>query len=171
MAAEAPATVSDADVFRNQARMTHQVVRMNVDGITQEDSLVQPDPAGNCLNWVVGHLLCIYNQSLGLLGQERVMDEAALKRYERGSPPIRDAAEALDLSQMMTSWDETSRRVDAGLASLTPDALDQPVPVSPTGNPNETVRSLVSTVMFHQAYHAGQTGILRRIAGKEGAIR
>jgi uncharacterized damage-inducible protein DinB len=26
-------------------------------------------------------------------------------------------------------------------------------------------------LMFHQAYHAGQTAVLRRIAGKEGAIR
>ena len=34
-----------------------------------------------------------------------------------------------------------------------------------------TVRSIINTVMFHQAYHAGQTAVLRRIAGKEGAIR
>jgi uncharacterized damage-inducible protein DinB len=25
--------------------------------------------------------------------------------------------------------------------------------------------------MWHQAYHTGQTAVLRRIAGKEGAIR
>jgi len=48
--------------------------------------------------------------------------------------------------------------------------LDRPVK-SPTGNPNETVRTLLTTIMFHQAYHAGQTAVLRRIAGKEGAIR
>jgi hypothetical protein len=26
-------------------------------------------------------------------------------------------------------------------------------------------------VFFHQAYHSGQTGLLRRMAGKEGAIK
>jgi hypothetical protein len=61
--------------------------------------------------------------------------------------------------------------VDAGLAAIDPETFDDPVPESPTGNPDETVRSLMSTVMFHQAYHAGQTAVLRRIAGKEGAIR
>ena len=49
--------------------------------------------------------------------------------------------------------------------------LDRPAPHSPSGNPDETVRSLLTTVFFHQAYHAGQTALLRRIAGREGAIR
>lgn len=38
-------------------------------------------------------------------------------------------------------------------------------------NPEETVSSLLTVVLFHRGYHAGQTGILRRIAGKAGAIR
>lgn len=33
------------------------------------------------------------------------------------------------------------------------------------------MRSILATVLFRQAYHAGQTGILRRLAGKEEAIR
>jgi hypothetical protein len=33
------------------------------------------------------------------------------------------------------------------------------------------VRSLLATVAFHQAYHAGQTGTLRRVVGKSGAIK
>jgi uncharacterized damage-inducible protein DinB len=49
--------------------------------------------------------------------------------------------------------------------------MDEPAPFSPTNNPKETVRSLLATVFFHQAYHVGQTGLLRRIAGKEGAIK
>jgi uncharacterized damage-inducible protein DinB len=30
---------------------------------------------------------------------------------------------------------------------------------------------VLATVFFHQAYHAGQAGVLRRVAGREGAIR
>jgi hypothetical protein len=162
--------VSEVEILRHQARTTRQVVRLNVDGLTQEESLIQPDPAGNCLNWVVGHLVCIYEQALPMLGQKPVLGEGALKRYARGTPPLSDAAEALDLSELLTAWDEASERIDAGLASLTTEALDRPAPRSPTGDPNETVRSLLATVLFHQAYHSGQTGLLRRIAGKEGAI-
>ena len=79
-------------------------------------------------------------------------------------------AEALDFQVLLAAWNDASDRVDAGLAAVTPEALDKPASGSPTNNPNETVRSLLPTVLFHQAYHAGQTGILRRIAGKPGAI-
>ncbi|HEX6864153.1 MAG TPA: DinB family protein [Thermoanaerobaculia bacterium] len=171
MTTAAPATSSEIEVFRHQAGMALAVFRANTEGVTQEESLIQPSPAGNCLNWVVGHLACIYNKVLPMLGQERVMEEEALKRYDRGAPPIEDAAEALELRDLIAVFEKASERVDAGLAGLSPAVLDQKVPESPSGNPNETVRSLLSTIAFHQAYHVGQTGVLRRISGKEGAIR
>ncbi len=70
----------------------------------------------------------------------------------------------------MTARDEAAERIGAGLAGLTSKALDAPAPPSPNNDPGETVRPLLALVFFHQAYHAGQTGILRRIAGKAGAI-
>jgi uncharacterized damage-inducible protein DinB len=151
--------------------MAHGVVRLNAEGVTQSESMIQPQPGGNCLNWVVGHLLAIYHHVLPLLRQEPVLAPASLKRYDRGSPPIRDAADALELFELMAAWDECARRIDAGLAAVPPESLGAPAPFSPTNDPKETVGSLLSTVVFHQAYHAGQTGVLRRIVGKEGAIR
>ncbi|HVE78178.1 MAG TPA: DinB family protein [Gemmatimonadaceae bacterium] len=169
--ATTPGTAADVQVLRHQARMCQYVVGLNLEGVTHEDSLIQPSPDGNCLNWVVGHLTAIYQHALRLLGQEPVMPEGALARYDRGSAPIRDAAEARRLEELVAAWNETTRRIDAGLAALSPETLDQPAPFSPEGDPNETVRSLLTAIAWHQAYHAGQTGILRRIAGKPGAIR
>lgn len=163
-------TASEVQVYSHQAMVTHEVVRRNVEGLTQEESLIQPNPGGNCLNWVVGHLVAIYDQALPLLGQKPVREDGSLKRYDRGTPPLENPAEALELSELMSIWKEATDRVQAGLATLSPEDLDRPAPHSPSNNPDETVRSLLSTIFFHQAYHAGQTGILRRIAGKEGAI-
>jgi uncharacterized damage-inducible protein DinB len=170
MSSTEPAVDRTIDTFRHQAGMIRAVVGMNLDGITHEESLTTPRPAGNSDNWVLGHILCIYNNFLPLLGQEPVMDREPLKRYDRGSPPL-DPARALPLDELRAGWEAAAERVDAGLAALDPDRLDQRAPFSPSGNPDETVRSLISTVMFHHAYHAGQLGILRRVAGKEGAIK
>jgi DinB superfamily len=165
------AVASELEILRHQAGMTDGVLRVNTEGVSHAESLVQPQPDGNCLNWVVGHLACIYNNALPLVGQEPVVDRTVLQRYDRGSPPLRDASEAMDLQELLGLWARVSERFQAGIAGLTPEVLDQPAPFSPSDDPNETVRSLLSTVLFHQAYHAGQTGVLRRIAGKEGAIR
>lgn len=160
----------ETEVLRLSFRATRDVVKRNVEGLTQEESMIQPEPAGNCLNWVMGHLLCVYDQALLLVGQAPVMGQEALQRYKRGSAPLKNSGEALPLSEMVKAWDEASNRMDAGLAAVTSQALDSPAPFSPTKNPNETVRSLLSVLAFHQAYHAGQTGLLRRLAGKAGAI-
>jgi len=169
-ARSAPLSIT-TDVLRHQAGMVHQVVKLNVEGVTQSESLIQPQPAGNCLNWVLGHLLAVYHQVLPLLGQEPVIESSVIQRYNRGSAPMLDGTEALDISELTAAWDECCMRVDAGLAGLSAETLAAPAPRSPTGNPDETIGSLLSTVCWHQAYHAGQTGILRRIAGKPGAIK
>jgi uncharacterized damage-inducible protein DinB len=170
MTAASIGSLSAVDVMRQQARIAHAVVRMNTDGLSHAESLIQPQPGGNCLNWVVGHLIAIYHHTFPLLGQEPVLPEPVRARYDRGSAPMRDAAEASDFSELLNAWDETSRRFDTGLATLSPDALTNPAPRSPSNDPNETIGSLLSTISWHQAYHVGQTGLLRRVAGKRGAI-
>lgn len=124
------------------------------------------------MNWVVGHLVSTYNDAvLPLLGQQPVLDADVLKRYGRGSGELREPSEAQPLEALMTAWDEVTNRVDAGLAAITAEALNRPAPFSPRNNPDETVRSLLTIIVFHQAYHCGQAGLLRRMAGKDGALK
>jgi hypothetical protein len=169
--ATAPVAVSkEIEVLRQQARATQRVVRLNVEGISHEESLIHPQPEGNCLNWVIGHLVSAYQSIFPLLGQEPVMGEGRLKPYARHSSPLKDSAEAVPLQELLAVFGTASERVDAGLAVLAPKKLDEPAPYSPTNDPKETVRSLLASISFHQAYHAGQTGLLRRVIGKPGAI-
>ena len=170
MSTTAPIQRGEIAALRQQAYITHLVLRRTLDGLSQADTLIQPREAGNCLNWVVGHLLAIYHNVLPLLEQEPVLPAELLERYDRGAPPLRDPARAVDIGELLTAWDETSRRVDAGLAALDPATLGSPAPFSPSGDANETIGTLLATIAWHQAYHVGQAGLLRRIAGKGGVI-
>lgn len=167
----AAAAASELEGFRHMARLTDIVLHANVAGVSQAESLAHPEPAGNCLNWVVGHIVCVGNKALPVFGQAPVVEPSSLDRYDRGSAPITDAADAMDIGELMGIWEQVVPRVDAGLAALPVEALGQPAPFSPSGNPDETVGSLIATVIFHQAYHSGQTGVLRRVSGKEGAVK
>jgi len=170
------ATTKDAipsatDVLRMQGQVIRRILRLNTDRLSQLESLVQPRPAGNCLNWNVGHLLWTNEQLLALLEQPPVLGEKALERYARGSKPLCNAPEAMPLEAMLKAWDESWTRIDAALAHWTPERLAPPAPFSPRNNPDETVGSLLAIILFHQASHTGQTSLLRRLAGKPGAIR
>lgn len=58
-----------------------------------------------------------------------------------------------------------------GLASREPETLGNPAPFSPGDNRDETIGTLLMAIAWHQAYHVGHTGLLRRLAGSDGAIR
>ena len=160
-----------ADLFRHQAHLVRQVVGMNLAGVTHDESLAHPPGGGNSINWVLGHLVWTYEGALPLLGREPVLPKGAVERYARGSAQLADGEEPLPLADLQAAWDRANDRIDQGLAALPDDALDRPAPFSPGNDPNETVGSLISTVLFHQTYHGGQLGVLRRVAGKAGAIR
>jgi uncharacterized damage-inducible protein DinB len=165
------ATTGEVRVLLEQVQAISRTLRGNTEGLTQEESLAQPEPGGNCLNWVVGHLMDTWDLLLPLVGQQPVLGREALVRYKRGSSELQDSADALPLNDLLSACDEAGRRMEEGLATLTPEKLDAPAPFSPRKKADETVCSLLSLVIFHQAYHTGQTGLLRRIAGKEGKIK
>lgn len=176
MTASATAQPADAlqteiRVFRHLGVMVQAVVGANTAGITHHESLVSPSAGGNCLNWVMGHLLWTYNAVLPRLGQQAVMPAAELERYRRGGDPIESGGEAMDFGKLMAAWNEATARVDAGMAALTSRDLDGPGVQTGSPEPDSTFRESLTTLLFHQAYHGGQTAVLRRVAGREGAIR
>jgi hypothetical protein len=167
----APSAAAELAIFTKQAQIVQGVVRRNTSDLTHDDSICQPQPGGNCLNWVIGHLLWVYDMLLPALGQEPVLGDRIPSGYQRHSSDQLNPSQTLPLSEVLAAFDQASTRFQAGLASVTPELLDSLAPFSPSNNPKETVRSLLISVSFHQAYHSGQTGLLRRLAGKEGAIK
>ena len=59
-----------AKTIAYQFGLTSYVLEKNVAGVSHQESLINPDPGGSCLNWVVGHLTLSRNRALRLFGQE-----------------------------------------------------------------------------------------------------
>ncbi|HPF69705.1 MAG TPA: DinB family protein [Candidatus Krumholzibacteria bacterium] len=154
-----------------QFRYTSFVFGANLEGLTDEDALRQPAPGGNCINWVAGHIVHARAGLVRLVGGTPPYDADHYRRYERASTPITSAADAVALSRIRADFAATRGPLDAGLATLTDDRLADPAPFSPGNNPEETIGTLLAGLAFHEAYHTGQLGVLRRLAGADGAIR
>lgn len=161
----------NTELLTTQLSYTHYVVKKNTDELTHEESLSQPQPGGNCVNWVVGHIIASRNGLLELLGEEPVWPKEQAERYRRGGKPITDGSDAVSFDRMKKDLDRSQERIMSALEHFDPERLAEPAPWSPFGNENETYGSLLAGLAFHEAYHAGQTGVLRRLAGKDGAIR
>lgn len=147
----------------------HHAVKTNLEGLSHEDCLVQPEPGGNCMNWVLGHIVATRNQILKQLGKDPIWSENKTAVYDRGSEPITDRARALSLEEILGDLEKSQDSIVAGLKGMTERDLEAPAGDKTAGV--KTVGQWLAFLQFHEAYHVGQTALLRRIAGREGAIK
>jgi uncharacterized damage-inducible protein DinB len=160
----------DAKTLLKMFGVSHGVMRMNLDSLDHEASLVQPRPAGNCINWVVAHILAVRDQMFGVLGLEPVLGESGI-RYRRGSPPVREASDAIPFPDLLAALTRSQERLEGALAGYTPEQLAAPFDGARLPGRPSTVAEVLIFFHVHESYHAGQLGVLRRVAGREGAIR
>lgn len=157
----------DPKVLAFQFSIGAFVLDRNLAGVTHQESLRSPQPAGNTMNWIVGHVVRTRNQAIGLLGSKPLFDDSDFASY---GPASFVPDKALSLEELKRRFDELGPVLMGALDKATVEQLDVRAPFSPTGNPNETVGSLLASIAFHEAYHLGQTGLSRRLLGKPGAL-
>jgi uncharacterized damage-inducible protein DinB len=152
-----------ADAFANNTR----VLAMQTEGLTHSDSLLQPAPRGNCLNWVLGHIAIYRGYILETLGEEKILDDETTARYDYGSEPVLGEEEGvLSLETLLDAINQGQERIAAALARSTPESLEQVV----AGREPSTVAARVFYLYFHETYHVGQTEFLRQLAGTDDKV-
>jgi hypothetical protein len=142
----------------------HGAIRLNCAGLSHADSLIVPQPAGSCANWVLGHIVAFRSSTLKALGDPPFWTQDRIAPYARGTERL-DPAMAAPFETLLADLDATQERIRAGIARLTPETLAAVAP-----GEKKSLEQKLFFGQFHEAYHAGQLGLLRRIAGKTGAI-
>ena len=139
------------------------VIEKNLEGITPEQCFHQPHPGGNCINWVLGHIVATRNPIMKLIGEEPLWDEKAAARYKRGSDPVTNPGDTIALEKMLADLRASQDKITARLGQMSASELEEELD---DGSRYEQL----AVLQFHEAYHAGQLGTLRRLAGQPGAI-
>jgi hypothetical protein len=157
--------MNHAGILAEQFGTTHWVITHQVKGLSQADSLLQPAPRGNCLNWVVGHVLESRNRIHALLGLEPAWESGLAERYARGSAPITGEDEGVQpLEDMMKALEGSQTLLMDALGKLGPADLD-------TADENgRTLSQKLGFLLFHEAYHSGQMEFLRQLSGVDDAV-
>lgn len=144
---------------------SHKALTRNLEGITHEESVRPPDEGGNSLNWVLGHLLNYRNTILKMLGEPPAWDSPRAERYARGSAPLGPDDDAVPFETLRAELDRSQDLLVAALRAATPEQL-----AAPTEN-GDPLATRIAMLGFHEGYHGGQIGLLRRLLGHAGAIK
>lgn len=146
-----------------------EIIKMQTEGLSHEDSLVQLPFRGNCMNWVVGHILTNRNSVLKLLGIEQPPTADLVARYTRESQPITaSGTDVVALERLIELLEESQAQLAGLLADITPEELSREVAFF--GRRSMPVSEWLFFFYFHDTYHSGQTEILRQAAGKDDKV-
>jgi hypothetical protein len=144
------------------------VIERQVFGLTHEDSLIQTEYHINCLNWVLGHIAVGRDGVLEYLGEQCELSQAELERYRRESDPITgDGPDVVRLERLMEILRAQQEKIADALGGLS--AEDTARMLDFGGDPVSLARALDGQY-FHEAYHAGQTDLLRQVAGMNDKV-
>lgn len=164
------AKMIDAKLLLEVAERNYRTLQRQINGLTHEQSLLQPPFRGNCLNWVVGHLVTSRERMLLLVDEEAVWTPDQRMRYERGSEPVTDGNNALHFEQIVADLEISHGRLVSRLQSIPPEALDvRKVPYNLPADP-EPVWDWLQFLLWHETYHIGNTELLRQLAGTNDKV-
>ena len=146
-------------------RFAYNTLGRNLEGVTDAESVIPPGAAGNCANWLVGHLLWTRDFVHGLLGLGPAWPPqlGSSQPYSRGSTGF-VAADAVALTKLRDALAISQDQVLAALGNISEARLAE------RATDTQSVGERLAFLGFHEGYHVGQIGLVRRLLGKAGAI-
>jgi len=144
------------------------ILRKQTDGLTTKDSLLQPQPGGNCLNWVMGHLVVNLVETLEVLEVDLSEDLPDLTRYRIGSEPIRvEEVGVLALDNLVDLYEQLTNKIVDRLSQMNEAEFEEEIDFWQ----GKSRRGYVAFFyFFHNTFHLGQLEYLRNLAGKTEKI-
>jgi len=156
------------DDFSKMLSGEAEILRQQTDGLSQADSLLQPQPGGNCLNWVVGHLVENLVEIIKVIQGELPPDLPVLDRYLINSEPIRGEEDGvLPLEALVNTYGQLTQTLTKQLENLPEEYFEEEIDFWQ----GKARRGYVAFFyFFHNTYHIGQLEQLRNLAGKTEKI-
>jgi hypothetical protein len=139
---------------------THLFARA-VEGLNDDEVWMRPGDVSNPMIWVAGHLVYSRSGLASFLGGKRV--EPWNERFARGVE-IGERGEYPALSEVVRAWNDVTGVLFERLEQVGERELSAPSPMDfPVAD--KSVRGAVGFLTYHETYHVGQMGYLRKWLG------
>ncbi|HSG45276.1 MAG TPA: DinB family protein [Anaerolineales bacterium] len=140
---------------------TAMLVHNLVDGLTQEETLIQLPYDVNCLNWVLGHIIANRSHALEVVSAEHAWQEDIRRLYHTGTENIKPDSESIQVDILLKHLDESVELLKSALENVDDGYLSEHF----TNYRGEKTREAhLSGFHWHETYHIGQLEIFRALA-------
>ena len=142
-------------------KLNNGLIARSLDGLSDEDVWQRPAGSGNPIGWLVGHLTETRGHLLKEIGAP--FDPGWGGLFSRGSA-LGGPADYPSRAAIETAWKATHNRMREAFAALTPERLAGP----PSRHVFQGVKTLADEIAgfaFHESYHVGQIGYIRKQLG------
>lgn len=163
--------ISRRDQVEAQMRWARHYTRQLIDSIPLELWYQQPAGVATHVAWQVGHLavsqygLMLFRQRGRAPGDLELMPGWLRKQFGRGSAPAVSAEGQPAPEELLARLTAIELQAFAEMPALTPQQLREPIDMPYAAYPIKLGALLFSPI--HEAIHAGQIGLLRRLHGLE----
>jgi uncharacterized damage-inducible protein DinB len=149
-----------AEDYIYRLQVDERTIKRQLNGLTHEDTLLQPEVRGNCINWILGHLVLSRSELMERLGLEPIWGEAETSIYDRETAPITSLdCPHLTLDRLWEDFIVAGEKLVARLETITDDELDADY------TETATLGKSVNFTIWHEGYHVGQFEYLRQLTG------
>ncbi|NUO20152.1 DinB family protein [bacterium] len=150
-----------------QLEFSHFCIVTNLEGVTESMALTEPQPGGNPVNRVLGHIVVVRRSLFKMFGLPMPLNIEWAKFYNASWDEV-DKTKVLSLAELKREELETYEQLKSAIQGFSGN-WDERYPESTTDRP-QTFGQRAQFFMMHEAYHAGQLGSLRRVLGLPGKI-
>lgn len=146
-------------------RFNESLLNMMVNKFEPEDWAAAPEGGGNNPIWILGHVTTSRRFLLRKLGVD-APEEHWERLFGMGSQ-LTDPGNYPSPTTLTCNFTEAGAALTKSMETLTVEEADAPMGTTfPDGS--DTIGKGAHFLYFHEVYHLGQIGILRRMRGKPG---
>jgi hypothetical protein len=147
------------------------IIGKQTEGLSHADTLLSLPFRGNCMNWVLGHIVEHRDWMLRAVDLPTHMAAEEALLYRRGSDPI-TVENAVGLDRLMAYLSLTKGQITDILDGASADFLKE-VPegrILLESHKGKNRLDRLQGLLWHEAYHVGQLEILRQLTGVNDRI-
>jgi uncharacterized damage-inducible protein DinB len=158
----------DPEVLANVFKRNQWVINEQTKGLSHPDSLIQPALRGNCLNFILGHLVVHRDLILKLVDKEPIMSTDQNARYGYGSDPVvGDGPDVISFEDLLQMLERSEASLVGALEALSSEDLRREIQA---GERTTTLGERIEFYSWHETYHVGQTEYLRQLTGMDDQV-